>query len=393
MATLLLIVIYIAFIGLGIPDSLFGSAWPAIYQDFNLPFSYANFITVAISVFTVSSSIFSSKIIEKFGTGNVTAFSTLLTAIGLFGFCISSNIWFMLCFSLPLGLGAGCIDSGLNNYVAVNYKPIHMNIINCFYGIGVCVSPFFVSIALTTTSSWRNGYFIIFLVQLLLALLVFLSLPIWKKQKNKLVLTETIEKEKVSYKSILKDKLLYFVCLVFAGTCAVEFCLGTWCTTYLVKIKEFMPETAALCLTFYYAGMTIGRLVSGLLTLKLKPFKIIVLGQIVTFIALLFLFFNLSIYTICITLFFVSFGNGAVFPNLAYLTPKNFGKQASQSVMGIQMASCYVGVTIMPFVFSVVSSAVGMQIFPLFLIIMYCIMATGTVLTVITLKRRNNFEF
>ncbi len=391
MATLLLLVIFMAFVGLGIPDSLFGASWPAIYSDLSLPMTYANFITVLISVCTVISSSFSGKIISKLGTGNVTAVSTLLTALALLGYSFSNDFIHMVFLSIPLGIGAGAIDSGLNNYVALHYKASHMNFLHCFYGIGVSVSPFLMSLMLAGSEGWRGGYRLVSYIQIGLALLMFLAIPLWKKVKFKDEDKYEILEQK-GLKEVLKNPLVYVVWIIFAGSCAVEFTCGAWGSTFFVEARGASVETGALAMTFYYAGMAFGRFTAGLLAVKIKPWRIIFLGQAFTFTAIFIMFFSVSDVVLITCMFFIAFGNGPVFPNLAHLTPYHFGKECSQSVMGTQMAACYIGVTLMPLLFSFIANNIGLRVFPYFIMAMFLIMIFGTVLFNVLFKKENNYK-
>ncbi len=380
MATFLLIVIYVAFIGLGIPDSIFGSAWPAIYSELNIPVSYASYVITLISVGTVITSVFSVKAIEKFGTGVVTAVSTALTAIALFGFSVSNSIVWFFVFSIPLGIGAGAIDSALNNYVALHYKASHMNFLHCFYGVGVAVSPFLMSFALMINNDWRDGYVWAVVIQVVITIMSFIALPFWGKVNKR-------EKEKLEeklpsggLKCVLKMPSVYVVLLILIGSVGLEFTCGTWCTTFLVEWRGLSTDFSALILTFYYVGMTLGRFVSGLLVNKLTSWKIVHVGQAITLIAVVLVILPLSIEVTIIGLFLIGFGNGPVFPNIAHLTPKNFGEDKSQAVMGLQMAASYVGVTIMPLIFGQLAEHVSVSWFGFFLLLMYFIMLIPTII-------------
>ncbi len=394
MATLLLFVIFMAFIGLGIPDSLIGSAWPAVYDEFNIPITFENFITVLTSVCTVLSSILSSKVVAKFGTGMVTAVSTMLTAVALLGFSLANNIVWLIILSIPLGVGAGAIDSGLNNYVALHYKATHMNFLHCFYGIGVASSPFLMSLMLSSGGGWRGGYRVVFYVQLGIMLLMFLALPLWKKvifKNDDVFLQETEIIKNASLKEVVKNPLVRVAWLIFAGSCAVEFTCGSWCTTFFVEARGMSVDKAALALTFYYGGMALGRFTAGLLAIKLKPWQLIISGQCLTLVAITVMFFPVPDEVLIACLSLIAFGNGPVFPNMAHLTPIHFGKEASQTVMGTQMASCYIGITIMPPIFSFIANELGFQIFPYYIFAMFIVMAIGTLIFKLMLKKRKKF--
>ena len=287
MATILLVFIYIFYIGLGVPDSLLGSAWPAIYGEFHVPVSYASFISVIISTGTVVSSLLSTKIIAKLGTAKVTAISTSLTAIALFGFsCSHDFLWMCIC-AVPLGIGAGSIDTALNNYVALHYNAMQMSFLHCFYGIGVTLSPYLMSLALSDSMNWRGGYRTVFYIQLVITLLSFISIPLWKKIKANQQEEEIIHV--LPLVQMIKRKKIWASCGVFAGISALESTCLIWGSTYLSETIGLSADMAAALITFYFAGMTLGRFLSGLLALRFSDWKIIITGQSIIFIAVLIL--------------------------------------------------------------------------------------------------------
>ena len=260
MATILLIVIYIDFIGLGIPDSLFGAAWSAIYTEFGLPISYASFVTVIIYGGTVASSLLSAKVINRFGTSKVTAVSTALTAAGLLGFSFSGGLIWLCLFAVPLGLGAGAIDSALNNYIALHYKATHMSFLHCAYGVGVTLSPYLMALALSDNNDWRGGYRIAFFIQIGITAVTLFSLPLWSKIRR---INTHDEEEDAAPRTLKLTELIKMpsvraVWLIFFGSCAIEFTCGSWGSTFLVQSKGMSAENAAKIITFYYAGIAIG---------------------------------------------------------------------------------------------------------------------------------------
>ena len=387
MTAILIIVIYIAYIGLGIPDSLFGTAWPAIYTEFNQPIASANYVTFLISGGTVISSLLSASIIKRFGTGRITAFSTALTAAALLGFSYSNHMIWLCIFAIPLGLGAGAVDTALNNYVAIHYKAMHMNFLHCFYGIGVSLSPYIMSVALSTDSSWRGGYRTVFYIQFAIALITILTLPLWGKIKNN---NSEMAGESVSVVGItqlLKKKSVRTVGFIFIGSCAIEYTCGIWGSTFLVNTKGITAESAARMITFYYMGMALGRFISGIFSYKLSGWRLIKAGQIVTLTAIIMLFLPVPSVIAGLSLFLIGIGNGPIFPNLLHLTPQNFGKDISQAVMGIQMATTYIGIMFMPPLFGFLAQAISIGLFPFYLLIMFGIMIGATYLLKRLLKK------
>lgn len=386
MATVLLIIIYIAFIGLGIPDSLFGTAWPAIYSEFQLPISFASFVTVTISCGTVISSLISAKVIEKLETAKITALSTAMTAAALIGFSCSGNLVLLCLFSIPLGLGAGAIDAALNNYVALHYSAMHMSMISCLYGIGVSASPYILSLVINGEQGWRGGYKIASVIQTVITLLLFFTLPLWKKAHGAEHNSEEIKTKALPFKEIAKIPGVKSVWCIFISSCAIEFTAGGWGSTFFVEYKHMETAGAAKIVTFYYIGMTLGRLLSGILSSRLESWRIIKIGQCVLGAALIILFLPLPPYISAVGLFMTGLGNGPMFPNFTYLTPQSFGKEASQSVMGTQMAFGNIGIMFAPVLCGLLGQFIGMGIFPLYLIAFYIIMVFSTIKIKKTLK-------
>lgn len=391
MATVLLIVIYFAFIGLGLPDSVFGAAWPAIYQEFGVPVSYANFITFLISGGTVISSLLSARLINRFGTAKITAVCTSLTAAALLGFSLSQNmVWLCLC-AVPLGLGAGSIDSALNNYVALHYKAVHMNFLHCFYGVGITLSPFLMSLLLGEENDWRGGYRAVFFIQLAVAVVTILSLPLWKKIRDAAPQAEDSTPRTVPFREMAKMPSVRLVWVIFISSCAIEYTCNTWGSTFLVDIKGVPVDRAAEIITFYYIGMTLGRFLSGVFSGKISSWNIIRIGQCVVLAAVVLLVFPLPASICGVALFLVGLGNGPLFPNLVHLTPKNFGEEISQSVMGTQMAAASTGIMIMPPIFGFLAERFGLELFSYYLAAMFLIMALSTAALIRRLKRAGRY--
>lgn len=390
MATVLLIVIYIAFIGLGVPDSLIGSAWPAIHTQLNIPVEAVSVITFLISGCTVLSSMFSAKILNRLGTAKVTAFSTAMTAAALLGFSFTSSFLFMIPLAIVLGLGAGAIDSGLNNYVALHCKASHMNFLHCFYGVGVSLSPYLMSQALNNIG-WRGGYRYAFYVQLGITILLILSVPLWKKTS---VAQEQEEEKSVNLTFLQMAKMseVRLVWIIMLATNAIEYACGVWGSTYLVEEKGFEPQYGAIALTIYYIGMSIGRFVSGLLADKISTWKRIGIGTVILAPAVVIMLLPLHGAVSVAGLFLIGLGNGSIYPNMIHLTPHNFGKEASQSVMGSQIAFAYIGVMLAPPAVSLVSGLFGIKVYPVILAVLYISMVIVLKCFVRRLKMQGRYD-
>lgn len=386
----LLVVIYFAFIGLGVPDSLLGSAWPAVHQELDIPVESVSVLTFIISGCTVLSSMFSTNILNKIGTARVTAFSTAMTAVALIGFSFVSSFWSMIPLAIVLGLGAGAIDSGLNNYVALHFKASHMNFLHCFYGVGVSLSPYLMSLALSG-ADWRGGYRYAFYVQAVISILLVVSIPLWKKTASDI--TSEVENSKnLSVLQMAKMPEIRIVWVIMLATNAIEYACGVWGSTYLVEEKGFSPENGAVALTIYYAGMSIGRFLSGLLSGKIATWKRIGIGSAVLAPAIVLMLLPVHGAVTVAGLFLVGLGNGSVYPNMIHLTPHNFGKEVSQSVMGSQIAFAYIGVMLSPAMVSIISGVFGIKVYPVFLAALYVIMSVFLKLFINILKKQNRYN-
>ncbi len=375
MATLLVIIIFVTYVGLGIPDSLFGTAWPAIYTEFDLPMSYSNFVTGLMYTGTIISSLLSSRLVNEFGTALVTAFSTALTAVAILGFSFSNNILMLCICAIPLGLGAGAIDNVLNNYVALNYKATHVNFLHCSYGVGVTISPFLMSIALGNSNNWQGGYRTMFFFQLALTVICFVSLPVWKKVKEQKAGEE--ETKVVQIKELLSIPIARASLLIYFGSCAIESVCLAWGSTFLVNSKGLTPEKAAEMITFYFVGMTLGRFLSGVLVNKISPKKIIIIGESVAFIAII-LTFAVNPEFAGFGLFLIGLGNGPIFPNMTHLTPIHIGRDISQSFIGFQGAISYGSILLSPITFGLLAEKFTTDIFSIFQIIAWFVTAIAT---------------
>ncbi len=372
MTILLLIIIYIAYISLGIPDSILGAAWPAIYREFDLPVSYASYITIFVSLGTIISSFFSARIINRLGTVKITILSTLLTSAALLGFSFSQNmVWFCL-LAFPLGLGAGSIDTALNNYVALHYKANHMNFLHCFYGIGVALSPYLMSLSLKDNANWRMGYRIMFIFQISIALLMLISIPVWKKVGEKS--NEDVSPKTLTTKQIFKIKGTKSAFCVFIFSCGIEAVCTVWGSTFFVEAKGTSPDDGAKLVVLYFVGLTLGRFISGVLSNKLKTFTLILIGIGIVLVAIGMTLFTSSSLFAAIGLFLMGFGIGPVFPNMTHLTPEIFGKEVSQSIIGLQMALAYISVMATPLIFGQVAQYFDVKFMPLFLLGLFIIL-------------------
>lgn len=376
MTTLLLILIYLAFVGLGLPDSLFGTAWPAIYAEFGLPFSLGSAVTIIMTCGTIFSSIMSARVIARFGTGRVTAFSTALTALALLGFSLSGHLLLLCLLAVPLGLGAGAVDTGLNNYVALHYTSSQMSLLHCFYGIGITISPYLMAQLLNTDAGWRGGYRMACFIQAAIALILLVTLPLWKKAANKEA-QEEVPVKVLTIRELAKIPGVKTMWLLFIVSCSIESCTNSWGSTFLVEYKGMAADRAAEVMIFYFVGFTLGRLLSGILATRFSCWQIIRMSMAILGIAVILLLLPLRGVLVGAALFFVGMGNSPMFPNFTYLAPKNFGAEISQSVIGTQMAASNTGFMVTPVLCGLLGQAFGMGVFPVCVAALFVCMILG----------------
>ncbi len=363
MGSLLLALIYICFISLGLPDSLLGSAWPVLHNEIGVPISFAGIISATIFIGTITSSLFSDKLLCKFGAGKVTAVSVVLTALGLFGFSVSNNFAMLIVWAIPYGLGAGGVDAILNNYVALHYKPQHMSWLHCMWGVGASVSPYIMSFALVRLESWNYGYLIVSVIQAVLSVIIFVSIPIWKKGTDSS--DDSVQSEPLTFKQIFSINGAVPCFLMFFCYCSLELTTSLWSSTYLVQKWEFTPEAAAGYASMFYIGITFGRFINGFLAMKLSDRSLIRAGSAIVGVGIGFLFIPSSIAAL---LGFVIIGLGCapIYPCIIHMTPDVFGKDKSQAMIGVQMAFAYIGFLVMPPLFGIIAERISISLLPIY---------------------------
>ena len=376
MFQLLLIIIYLAFISLGLPDSLLGSAWPAMYQEFSVPVSYAGGISIIIAIGTIISSLQSDRLTKKFGTGKVTAVSVLMTAAALLGFSISHSYAILCLWAIPYGLGAGSVDASLNNYVALHYASRHMSWLHCMWGIGASLGPYIMGYALTGGQSWNMGYRYIAIIQITLTFILIISLPLWKKQgTNGAKQTDDNSQNKpLSLRQIIKLTGAKEIMITFFCYCALEQTTGLWGSSFLVLHQGLSAETAAGFASLFFIGITVGRAFSGFLTMKLSDIQMIRLGQGLILFGIVFLILPFGNISALLGLIFIGLGCAPIYPSIIHSTPEHFGADNSQAVIGVQMASAYVGTCLMPPIFGFIANHISVSLFPLYLLVILILM-------------------
>ena len=374
MGSLLLALIYISFISLGLPDSLLGSAWPILHTEISVPVSFAGIISMIICLGTILSSLYSDKLLRKFGAGKVTAVSGVMTAVALFGFAISNQFWMLLFWSVPYGLGAGGVDAILNNYVAVHYKAQHMSWLHCMWGLGASISPYIMSFALMKLDAWNYGYLIVAIVQIILSAVIFTSIPLWKKGTNTENDGAKAAEKSLSLKDVFSIKGAIPCFLTFFAYCALELTTSLWASSYLEQQWAFSPEIAAGLASMFYIGITLGRFANGFLAMKLSDHFLIRMGLaiIAVGIALLFVPFHSSFALIGFVV--IGLGCAPIYPCIIHMTPSVFGEDKSQAMIGVQMAFAYTGFLIMPSLFGLIADCISIALLPIFILVLLAVM-------------------
>ena len=372
MFSLLLAIIYLSFISLGLPDSLLGSAWPVIYPELGVPISWSGIIFMIIAAGTVVSSLNSDRLTRKLGAGLVTAISVAMTAVALLGFSLSHSFPALCLWAVPYGLGAGSVDAALNNYVALHYASRHMSWLHCMWGVGTSIGPLIMGAALTRGAGWNAGYRTIGLMQIVLSACLFASLTLWKKRETPEAGTE--QARPLTLRQIVAIPGAKAVMLCFFCYCAIEQTVGLWASSYLVKARLVDEITAARLASLFFLGITGGRAVSGFLTYKLNDRQMIRLGFGIVGFGILLVLLPLGNACAFAGLIAVGLGCAPIYPCIIHSTPANFSAERSQAVIGVQMASAYVGTSLMPPFFGFLASFLGLGVFPLYLLALLALM-------------------
>lgn len=381
-ATWFLIVIYLAFISLGLPDSLLGAAWPVMRPDLGAPLESAGMLAMIVAAGTIVSSLASGKLIAKLGTGPLTLISCLMTAAALLGFSFApSLLWFGL-LAIPLGLGAGAVDAALNHYVATHYKAHHMSWLHCFWGLGATGGPLLMSYFIKEHDSWRSGYTAVAMIQFVLVIILLVTLPLWKKiaarraenppaevaidaaNHDATTVPEPLADEQPA-KQPLRLPGVKMSLLAFLFYCGVETTVGLWGASFLVGARDVSAVTAAGWISLYYGGITIGRLITGFITLKVGNRALILAGQIISVIGAVLLMLPLPDVVVLVGFVLIGLGFAPVYPGLIHETPARFGRANSAKLIGYQMAVAYTGTTFIPPLFGVLASQAGIGLFPI----------------------------
>ncbi len=372
MLHLLLAVIYLSFISLGLPDALLGSAWPTMYGEFGVPVSYAGVISMIIAVGTIVSSLQSDRLTRTLGTGKVTAISVGMTAAAIFGFSVSHSFWTLCLWAVPYGLGAGSVDAALNNYVALHYASRHMSWLHCMWGVGASLGPYIMEYALTAGGGWNMGYRYIALLQVVLTAVLVLSLPLWKTPAE-----DTAEEggnPALSLGQILRIPGAKAVMVTFFCYCAVEQTAGLWASSYLALHKGVPAETAAGFASLFFIGITVGRALSGFLTMKLSDSRMVRLGQGIIAAGIAAFLLPLGEYAALAGLLLIGLGCAPIYPCIIHSTPAHFGAEKSQAIIGVQMASAYMGTCLMPPLFGLIANHITVSLFPFYLLAILILM-------------------
>lgn len=369
MATLFLVVIYLAFISLGLPDSLLGSAWPLMQPDLHAPFSAAGVLLMVTAGGTIISSLVSGWLIERIGTGKITLISCILTAGALIGYSMSPNFWWLLLFAIPLGFGGGSVDTALNHYVAANYKAHHMNWLHCFWGVGATGGPIIMSLALHG-GTWRKGYLAVALIQCSLVLVLAITLPLWKKvsalhEDNRRAEADIEREDEIpAEKHVFRIRGVKQSLVVFMLYCGVEATVGLWGASYLVQERGVAAETAAGFISIYYGGITLGRLATGFISMRMSNKALIRMGQVLAVMGGLLLFLPFGTAVALAGYLMIGLGLAPIYPGLIHETPERFGRANSARLIGFQMATAYTGTTFLPPLFGLVAGYFSTGIFP-----------------------------
>lgn len=375
MFQLLLLIIYLSFISLGLPDALLGAAWPSMYRELHVSISYAGAISMIIAFGIIISSLQSDRLTRKLGTGKVTAISVAMTAVALFGFSTSHSFVALCLWAIPYGLGAGSVDASLNNYVALHYESKHMSWLHCMWGIGAAAGPYIMGYVLTNGRSWNSGYRVISVLQIVLTMILIFSLPLWKNRPE--IIDDNgqeVSAKALSLREVIRIPGAKEIMVCFFCYCALEQTAGLWASSYLSLYKGVSAETAATFASMFYIGITIGRALSGFVTMKLNDVQMIRLGQVLIAVGILIMFLPFGQTLSLVGLIVIGLGCAPIYPCIIHSTPTHFGADKSQAIIGIQMASAYVGTLLMPPVFGLIANHITVALLPVYLFIILILM-------------------
>lgn len=385
MATLFLIIIYLSFISLGLPDSLLGAAWPVMQADYGAPFGAAGVLSIIIAGGTIVSSLASGMMLKRLGTGKVTLISCLMTATALLGFYFAPSIGWLVVLALPLGLGGGSVDAALNHYVATHYKAHHMSWLHCFWGVGATLGPIIMSGFIRENDLWRDGYLTVALIQFALVVVLFITLPLWKRMEKAHRQAAEAAPEIDHHRNPAKPakrtmqiKGVKLTLMTFLFYCGAEATVGLWSSSFLVNTKGLSAAMAAQWVSMYYGGITVGRFITGFVTFKLSNRVLVRSGLFISLIGVFLMILPLPTIMSLIGLMLIGLGFAPVYPCLLHETPNRFGKEQTQKLMGYQMAVAYTGTTLLPPMLGWIASQTTIAILPSFVAVYVIMMLFGS---------------
>ena len=375
MVHLLLAIIYIAFISLGLPDSLLGAAWPVMHEDLGAPLSYAGIISMIIAFGTVVSSLQSDRLTLWLGTGKVTAISVAMTATALFGFSASSEFWMLCLWAIPYGLGAGGVDAALNNYVALHCRSWHMSWLHCMWGVGAATGPYIMGMALEMGKGWPAGYHIIAVMQVVLTIILFASLPLWKERKDEVQADSGHKRKPLSLREIFRIPGAREILVAFFCYSAVEQTCGLWASSFLNLSKGISAEQAASFGAMFFIGITVGRAINGFLAMRMHDESMIRMGQVLILFGIVTVMLPAGDAVALAGLILIGLGCAPIYPCIIHSTPTHFGKDKSQAIIGVKMAAAYIGTMLMPPLFGILANHLSISLLPIYLLVLLAIMA------------------
>jgi len=390
MYLLIIAIIFLTFIGLGSADALFGSAWPTIQTGMEVPLSYAGIVAMTITIGAITASLLSARLLKRFGAGPVATGGILLSSFTLLGFSFSHYFWMLCVLAFPLGFAGGTIDASLNSYVAKNYTSKHMNWLHCFWGLGAVVSPSIMGFALRSGAGWNTGYRIAFFIQLTIALILLASQPLWKKQKNSASVKQS-PSSALKLSQVIRIKGVKYLVVTFFSYVALEATAGLWASTFLVNERGVNIEIAAGFAALFFIGITLGRFISGFISEKIGDKHMVRYGAAIVFVGIFAIWLPIdSNLAVLGGLIITGLGCAPIFPAVIHSTPKNFGNEHSQSIIGVQLASAYTGAALMPPLFGLIANHISVGLYPLFLLTMAVLMIFATEKLNITVAKPRN---
>ena len=394
----LLIVIYLIFISLGLPDSFIGSCWPTISEYFKISRDFQGIFSLIVSFFTIASSFLTIKLTKYLKNYGVIAISIGLTISGLIIIGFSDNYYLLLLAAIPLGFGGGAIDSILNSYVSLHYKAIHLNFLHAFWGIGAFISPLIIGSFIVDPRGFKDAAFVLSIIQTTILIITLSTLVLWVKVDkiynidSRNITNSENNKENIGFFNTFKLRGVIFACITFFSYIAIESLAYSWFTSLCVFGMNIDNDIASKYLSLFYIAISLGRVISGLLSIKIKDKNLIRIGEGILLNGIILLTFKFNFVFMPIALFIIGLGCGPIYPSIVHSTVDKFTSKYSSAVMSIQIGFAYMAnISVAP-LFGILGNATTFLILPYIMLIFFVILVSGNEIVLKLTKDKSKLD-